>query len=51
MSKKVCYCFGYTEDDIIQDVKENGMSTITLRISEEAKKGTCECKTKNPKGR
>ena len=51
MSKKVCYCFDYTEDDIIKDVKDNGKSTIMKRIATEKKEGGCQCAAKNPKGR
>ena len=48
----ICYCFGYTRDDIIEDVLRNhGRSTIIERITGEKKAGNCRCKDKNPKGR
>ena len=50
MSEKICYCFNYTEDDILKDVKENGRSTIMERITAEKKKGTCQCKKNHPRG-
>ena len=50
MSEQICYCFDYTEDDIVKDVKENGTSTIMERIKVEKKQGACQCATRNPKG-
>ena len=51
MSELVCYCFGYTSEDIEQDVIQNGKSTIFERIMNEKKAGGCQCAEKNPKGR
>ena len=48
----ICYCFGYTEEDIIRDVVENnGTSSIMQRILSEKKKGTCNCRYHHPEGR
>lgn len=48
----ICYCFGYSEEDIVRDVLENnGMSTILTRIAIEKKNGTCRCKYNHPQGR
>jgi len=47
----VCYCFGYTVDDIKNDFVENGHSTIMDRIINEKKDGNCHCETTNPKRR
>lgn len=48
----ICYCFRYTEEDIIRDVFENnGVSSILERIQSEKKKGTCNCKFNHPEGR
>ncbi len=50
--KLICYCFGYTEADIIEDVIQNrGGSSIMARILSEKKKGTCNCKINHPEGR
>ncbi len=50
--KLICYCFGYSEEDIIRDVRENkGASTILERILREKKKGLCNCKYNHPEGR
>jgi hypothetical protein len=52
MSKMICFCFNYTEEDILQDVlKNNGQSLILERIKGEKKKGGCQCHTKNPSGK
>ncbi len=51
MTDYICYCFEYTEADIIEDVpKNNGRSTIIERIVSATRAGNCECRTKNPKG-
>ncbi|MGQ9745913.1 MAG: hypothetical protein ACUVQV_08085 [Dissulfurimicrobium sp.] len=47
----VCYCFGYTDDDIREDVKTYGCSLIMEQIMAGKKDGNCQCATKNPKGR
>jgi len=50
--KLICYCFGYSEEDIIRDVIENsGASSILERILREKKSGTCRCSTTHPLGR
>lgn len=47
----VCYCFGYTKDDIEQDLIRNRRSVIMEKITEEKKANGCDCANKNPKGR
>jgi hypothetical protein len=48
----VCYCFGYTREDIEKDcVDNNGQSTILEKISFEKNAGKCDCAQKNPTGR
>ena len=51
MAKKVCYCFGYTDSDIEQDVLTHGQSLIMDKIMESKKAGLCQCTDTNPKGR
>ena len=51
MKQIICYCFGYSVDDIQKDYKENGKSTIVEKIQMEKKFGNCQCATKNPKGK
>ena len=45
----ICYCFGYSVDDIQKDYQDNGMSTIMDKIKMEKRFGNCQCSTKNPK--
>jgi hypothetical protein len=47
----ICYCFGYSVDDIFQDFRKNGKSTIMEKIQLEKKLGSCQCAIKNPKGK
>lgn len=51
MPRLICYCFGYTEEDLRQDVLEHGRSLIMERIAAEKKNGRCRCAEKNPAGR
>ena len=52
MTKLICYCYGYTDEDIMKDVFDNsGKSTILERIKAEKKAGNCQCEIKNPQGR
>jgi len=47
----ICYCFGYTVNDIEQDFIKTGRSLIIEKIAAEKKAGGCDCANKNPKGR
>ena len=52
MANQICYCFGYTDEDITRDVLGNkGVSTILEKIVNEKKKGGCNCGTTHPLGR
>jgi len=51
MSDLVCYCFGYTAQEILKDLEQNGRSLIMEKILEEKRLGGCDCAKKNPKGR
>jgi hypothetical protein len=52
MSEMICYCFQYTREDIIEDVRaHNGRSMIMERIVSEKKAGHCRCLVTNPSGR
>ena len=47
--KTICYCFNYTDEDIIEDVRTHGgRSTIEERIAEEKRRGACDCEHRNP---
>ena len=47
----ICYCFGYSAEDICRDVADHGYSTIVEEIQREKRLGGCQCATQNPKGR
>ena len=47
----ICYCFGYSADDIERDYLANGSSTIMKKIQKEKNFGNCQCAVKNPKGK
>jgi hypothetical protein len=51
MNDLICYCFGYSVDDIQEDYRKNGQSTIMEKIKVEKKSGNCRCATQNPKGK
>ena len=51
MSEMICYCFGFTAEDIERDYQKNGSSTIMEKIRTEKKIGNCQCALENPKGR
>lgn len=52
MGNQICFCFGYSEEDIARDVLANkGRSLIMERILAEKKSGGCNCATNHPLGR
>lgn len=51
MKDLICYCFGYSAEDIRQDYLKNGTSTIMEKIRMEKRFGNCRCSTENPKGK
>jgi len=46
----VCYCFGFTERMLFEEVQTGGHSNIPQRIAAEMKAGNCACEIRNPKG-
>ncbi|MGH9862585.1 MAG: putative iron-sulfur cluster-binding metallochaperone [Candidatus Acidiferrales bacterium] len=47
----VCYCFGFTKKDILDEIAQTGRSTVAARIKAEVKAGNCACEVKNPSGK
>ena len=47
----VCYCFGWTNKKIFEQIKRQGNSTAVKDITARVKSGECECEKKNPSGR
>jgi hypothetical protein len=51
MDQLICYCFGFTDSDIMKDFEKNGRSLIMEKILLEKRSDGCDCASKNPKGR
>ena len=49
--RTICYCFGYSFQDIRDDLLAHGRSTIMDKIAEAKRTGSCHCESLNPKGR
>ncbi len=47
----VCYCFGWTQERIFNQIKQQGYSTVIQEISAKVKAGECACEINNPSGR
>lgn len=48
--RPVCYCFGYTREDIEKEYLSTGRSAILEKILSAKMSGSCECAAKNPAG-
>lgn len=52
MKGLICYCFEYTEEDIVNDFKvNNGKSPLMEKIIEARKTNICQCYDKHPEKR
>lgn len=49
-SAQVCYCFGYTEKMISEELQSTGQTTIPQKITQLTKTGMCACEVRNPAG-
>jgi hypothetical protein len=47
----VCYCFGYTRENIADEITETGDSTVVEWITERVQAEECACEYRNPTGR
>jgi hypothetical protein len=47
----VCFCFGYSRQDIADDFDRQGVSRIRDKIVEACRDDTCDCERLNPAGR
>ncbi|MEZ5275534.1 MAG: hypothetical protein R3F07_04035 [Opitutaceae bacterium] len=48
--RPLCYCFGFTEGMLRDEIGANGNTTIPGRIKAEIKAGNCACEIRNPQG-
>jgi Zinc binding domain len=46
----LCYCFGFDEADVREEIARTGGSAIPQKISAMVKQGLCACETRNPSG-
>lgn len=46
----ICYCFGFTETMVSDEIRATGKCTIPQRITAEVKAGNCACEIRNPQG-
>lgn len=46
----ICYCFGFTEKMVFDEIHATGKCTIPQRIADEVKAGNCACEIRNPQG-
>jgi len=46
----LCYCFGFTEAMIREEIQATGTCTIPQRITAEVRAGNCACEIRNPQG-
>lgn len=47
----VCYCWSFTERQVIEDVLARSRSTVREYITQRVADGTCACEYNNPSGR
>ena len=47
----ICYCFGFTRQDISDEIRRTGNSTVAKTIAAEVEAGRCACEVKNPSGK
>jgi len=46
----LCYCFGFDESHIRDDLSRTGSTDIPQRISQLIREGLCACESRNPSG-
>lgn len=47
----ICYCFGFTRQDIWDEIQSTGKSTVAERVAAEIKARHCACEVRNPSGK
>lgn len=47
----ICYCFGFARQDIWDEIRSTGNSTVAKRIVAEVEAGRCVCEVRNPSGK
>jgi len=49
-SRPVCYCFGFTQGFIRQEIEQTGKSTVPAQVTQFIKEKLCVCEVRNPAG-
>jgi hypothetical protein len=49
-ARPVCYCFGFTEGFIRQEIEQTGKSTVPAQVTQFIKEKLCVCEIRNPAG-
>ena len=47
----LCYCFGFEESHLREEITETGSTTVPERISRLIREGLCACDVRNPSGK
>ena len=47
----LCYCFGFTRRDIVDDLRRHGSSTLLKKITHAKLSGLCQCVDTHPEKR
>jgi hypothetical protein len=47
----LCYCFGFDERDVREEISETGQCSIPQRIGALIRRGMCACVERNPSGK
>jgi len=46
-----CYCFGYLETQIAEEVRASGTSSTVASVEDQVRAGNCACEVRNPSGK
>ena len=47
----LCYCFGFNEGHLREEISQTGSTTVPERISRLVREGLCACDVRSPSGR
>ncbi len=47
-ARPLCYCFGFTEGDIREEIERTGQSSVPAQIGRLIKEKMCACEIRNP---
>lgn len=48
--RPICYCFGYSVEEMIEEIRLTGHTTVPDRIRTRLEAEGCHCETTNPQG-